>query len=80
MSVVEQKPMNMTRTYVTLAVVVLLIAAALGYSQGWFNRLSSSYEMDSNRVSTEQTVDQKAEMGAAPIAQQTTSPATTPTK
>jgi hypothetical protein len=80
MSVVEQKPMNMTRTYITLAVVVLLIAAALGYSQGWFNRLSSSYEIDSNRVGTEQTVDQNAELGAAPITQPTTSPTTTPAK
>jgi hypothetical protein len=80
MSVVEQKPMNMTRTYITLAVVVVLIAAAMAYSQGWFNRLSSSYETDNNRVSTEQTVDQKAEMGAAPITQPTTSPTATPTK
>lgn len=79
MSVVEQKPMNMTRTYTTLAVVVLLIATALAYSQGWFNRSSSSYEMDSNRGSEEQAVDQQAEMGAAPVTQPTTGPAATPT-
>ena len=80
MSVVEQKPMNMTRTYITLAVVVVLIAAAMAYSQGWFNRLSSSYETDSNRVSTEQTVDQKAEMGAMPDHATNNESAATPTK
>ena len=48
MSVVEQKPMKMTRTYITLAVVLVLIAAALAYSQGWFNWSSSSDEMESN--------------------------------
>ena len=57
MAIEEKVPMN--RTSITIVVVVLLCAAGFVYSQGWFNWSSSGYEMESNKVSTEQTIDQE---------------------
>jgi hypothetical protein len=80
MSVVQQTPMKTSRTYLTLAVVVVLCAAGLAYSQGWFNWTSSRYEVDGNKVGTEQSIDQNAEMDVVPVTQPTTNPAATPAK
>ena len=55
MSIEEKVPMN--RTSITIVVVVLLCAAGFAYSQGWFNWSSSSYEMESNSVGTNQRID-----------------------
>ena len=55
MSVVEQKPMS--RTSITIVVVILLCAAGLVYSQGWFGWSSPGMEMESNKVGTDQTID-----------------------
>ena len=81
MSVVEQTPLNTSRTYLTLAVVVVLCAAGLAYSQGWFNWSSSGQEIEGNNVGTEQTIDQQnINENAVPVAQKTTDPAATPAK
>ena len=57
MSIEEKVPMS--RTSITIVVVVLLCAAGFVYSQGWFNWSNSGYEMESNKVGTEQTIDQE---------------------
>jgi hypothetical protein len=81
MSVVEQKPMKMSRTYITIAVVILLIAAALAYSRGWLSWSSSSYESEGNSAVTEQTMDQeKATADATPVTPPMSDPATAPTQ
>jgi hypothetical protein len=73
--------MNTSRTYITLVLVVLLCAAGLAYSQGWFDWSSASNEMDGNKVGTSQTIDQEnTNESAVPVAQRTTDPAATPAK
>lgn len=80
MSAVEQKPVNMTRTYITLAVVVWVIAVAVLYSQGWFSQMGSGYQMEGNKAGTEQGIDREKENAeAVPATQSTTSPVATPT-
>ena len=50
MSIEEKVPMS--RTSITIVVVILLCAAGFAYSQGWFNWSTSSYETGSNEVGT----------------------------
>ena len=57
MSVEEKVPMS--RTSITIGVVVLLCVAGFAYSQGWLNWSNSSYETESDKVGTEQTIDQE---------------------
>jgi hypothetical protein len=79
MSVEEKVPMS--RTSITMVVVVLLCVAGFAYSQGWLNWSSSSYETESEKVGTEQRIDQeKMQDGAAPVAQQTNESAATLTE
>ena len=79
MSIEEKVPMS--RKSITIVVLVLLCAAGFAYSQGWFGWSSSSYETESNEVSTEQRIDQeKMKDDAAPVTQQTKESAATPTE
>ena len=79
MSIEEKVPMS--RTSITIVVIVLLCAAGFVYSQGWFNWSNSSYEMESDKVGTEQTIDQeKTKEDAAHVTQQTNEPAATLTE
>jgi len=79
MSIKEQLHTN--RTSITIAVVILLCAAGLAYSQGWFNGSSSSHEMESNEVSTNQMLDQdKSNADAVQVANETMQPADTATE
>jgi hypothetical protein len=57
MSIQERSPMN--RNSITV-VVVLLCAAGYAYSQGWFDLSRPSAEIESNKVSTEQAVEQQS--------------------
>jgi hypothetical protein len=56
MSIRERSPMS--RTSITV-VVVLLCAAGYAYMQGWFDRSRPGTEIESNKVSTNQTVEQQ---------------------
>jgi hypothetical protein len=79
MSVEEKVPMN--RKTITIVVVVLLCAAGFVYSQGWFNWSNSGYEMESDSLDTEQTIDQESRQGvASPVTQNTNKPVATPTE
>jgi hypothetical protein len=79
MSIVKQEPMS--RTSITIVVVVLLCAAGFAYSQGWFNWSSSSYEMENNQVGTDQRIDpEKTNEDVAHVTQQTKEPAATRTE
>jgi hypothetical protein len=79
MSIEEKVPMS--RTSITIVVLVLLCAAGFAYSQGWFNWSNSRYETESSEVGTEQTIDEeKMKDAAAPVTQQTTESAATPTE
>ena len=79
MSIEEKVPMS--RTSITIVVVVLLCAAGFAYSQGWFNWSNSSYEVESDTVSTDQTIDQeKTKVDAVRVMQQTNEPAATLTE
>jgi hypothetical protein len=79
MSIEEKVPMN--RTSITIVIVVLLCAAGLAYSQGWFNWSNASYETGSNEVRTDQTIEQESRKGdVPPVTQQTTDSATTSTE
>jgi cell division protein FtsL len=79
MSIEEKVPMS--RTSITIVVVILLCAAGFVYSQGWFNWSSSSYEVESDTVSTDQIIDQeKTKVDAAHVTQQTKEPAATLTE
>ena len=73
MPMIEQVPMS--RTSMTIVAVVVLCAAGFAYSQGWFNWSNSSSGVESDRVGTEQLIDQKNTNEAiSPVAQQTTEP------
>jgi hypothetical protein len=48
----------MSRTSITV-VVVLLFAAGYAYMQGWFDRSRPGTEIESNKVSTNQAVEQQ---------------------
>ena len=79
MSIEEKVPMS--RTSITIVVVVLLCAAGFAYSQGWFNWSSSGYELESNTVSTDQTIDpENTKDGCCAVTQQTNEPAATLTE
>jgi hypothetical protein len=79
MSIEEKVPMS--RTSITIVVVVLLCAAGFVYSQGWLNWSSSGYELESGKVSTDQTIDQEeTKVDAARVTQQTKEPAATLTE
>ena len=79
MSIEEQGPMN--RTSITIVVVVLLFAAWLAYSQGWFNWSGSSYETESNTVRTDQRIDQeKTNEDVVRLTKETAKPADTVTE
>jgi hypothetical protein len=57
MSMNEQRSTN--RTSFTIVVVVVLIAAAIAYSQGWLNWSRSNDGMESNTVRAEQKIDEE---------------------
>jgi hypothetical protein len=79
MSIKEQLPTN--RTSITIVVVVLLCAVGFAYSQGWFNWSSSGYEMESNKVGADQTMDQeRIKEDAVQVTQTASEAAATPTK
>lgn len=79
MSIEEKAPMN--RTSITIVVVVVLSAAALAYSQGWFNWASSNDGMESNTVRTDQKIDQeKMNEDAVRLTKETAKPADTVTE
>jgi hypothetical protein len=79
MSIVKQEPMS--RTSITIVVVVLLCAAGFAYSQGWFNWSSSSYEMESNAVGTDQRIDpDKTNEDVTHVTQQANEPVATTTE
>jgi hypothetical protein len=79
MSVEEKVPMS--RTSITMVVLVLLCVAGFAYSQGWLNWSNSSYEMESEKTGTEQTIDQEnMKNDATPAKQQTNESAATPTE
>ena len=79
MSIKEQLPVN--RTSITMVVVVVLCAVGFAYGQGWLNWSSAGYEMESNKVGTEQTFGQgKANEDAVQVTQTVSEPAATPTK
>ena len=79
MSIEEKVPMS--RTSITIVVVVLLCAAGFVYSQGWFNWSSSGYELESDKVSTDQTIDQeKTKVDAAASLNKPNEPAATLTE
>lgn len=79
MSIKDQLPVN--RTSITMVVVVVLCAVGFAYGQGWFNWSNSGYEMESNKVGTDQSIDQeKNRDGAVQVTQTVSEPAATPTK
>jgi hypothetical protein len=79
MSIKDQLPVN--RTSITMVVVVVLCAVGFAYGQGWFNRSSSGYETESNKVGTDQTIGQeKANEDAVQVTQTVSEPVATPTK
>jgi hypothetical protein len=79
MSINEQSPMN--RTTITIVAVVLLFAAGLAYSQGWFDWSSPAPEIESDKVSTNQVLDQEeTKADAVQVAQETAKPADTATE
>jgi hypothetical protein len=79
MSMNEQGSTN--RTYITIVVVVVLIAAALAYSEGWFNWASANDVMDGNNVRTDQRIDQeKVNEDAVRLTKETTKPTDTVTE
>ena len=79
MPVVEQVPMS--RTTITIVALLLLCAAVVAYSQGWFNWSSSGYETGSNEVGTEQRIDQEnTNEDVAHVTQPTSEPAVTLTE
>jgi hypothetical protein len=57
MSIRESSPMRRNSIAV---VVVLLCAAGYAYMQGWFDRSRSGTEIESNKVSTNQAVEQQS--------------------
>jgi hypothetical protein len=79
MSIVKQEPMS--RTSITIVVVVLLCAAGFAYSQGWFNWSSSSNKLENNQVITDQRIDPvKTNENVPHVTQQTNEPAATRTE
>lgn len=56
MSIKEQLPEN--RTSITILILVLLCAAGLAYSQGWFYWSAPDAEIQSNEVSANEMMDQ----------------------
>ena len=79
MPVVEQVPMS--RTTITIIALVLLCAAVVAYSQGWFNWSSRDYEAQSNSVSANQALgDEDTNRDAVPVARETAEVAETATK
>ena len=79
MPVVEQVPMS--RTTITIVALLLLCAAVVAYSKGWFNWSSSGYETGSNEVGTEQRIDQEnTNEDVAHVTQPTSEPAVTLTE
>jgi hypothetical protein len=53
-----QKRFPVSRTSIT-AVVLLLCAVGFAYSQGWFNLSRPSAEIESEKVSTDQTFESR---------------------
>jgi hypothetical protein len=56
MSIRESSPMSRTSIAV---VVVLLCAAGYAYMQGWFNRSRPGTEIESDKISANQAVEQQ---------------------
>jgi hypothetical protein len=68
----------MSRTWIT-GVVVLLCGAGFAYSQGWFDWTRSGPEIESNKVSTSQVLDQPtAQEGPTQVMPQATEAAAKP--
>jgi hypothetical protein len=79
MSIEEKVPVS--RTSITIVVIVLLCAAGFAYSQGWFNWSSSGSGVESDTVSADQMIDQDGIKEVTPGAtQQMTETAATPTE
>ena len=79
MSIDEQVSGN--RTSITIVVVVLLTAAGLAYSQGWFNWSRSNDGVESNSVRTDQRIDQeKTNEDAVRLTKEPAKPADTVTE
>ena len=79
MPIEQQAPMS--RTSITIVVLVLLCAAGFAYSQGWFDWSNSSYETGSNEVGNQQRIDQEnVNDDAAPLTQPAKEPVTPPTE
>jgi len=57
MSIEEQGSRN--RSTITIVVVLVLFAATLAYSQGWFDWSRSSDGVENNNVRTDQRFDQQ---------------------
>lgn len=57
MSIEKQIPEN--RTPITIAVVLVVCAIGLAYSQGWFDWSSPAAETEINNVSTSQALGQE---------------------
>ncbi|MEX0612537.1 MAG: hypothetical protein WD738_15400 [Pirellulales bacterium] len=71
----------MDRKSITVVIVVLLCAAGFAYSQGWFDWSRPGTEMESSKVSADQTLDQDKARGAADkVSEKPTEPAGTATK
>jgi len=77
MSTKEQLPMS--RMSLAIVVVILLCAAGFAYSQGWFDWARPDAFIESDKVSTNQMLDQdKSKEGAVRVTKTTSEPAATP--
>jgi hypothetical protein len=79
MSINEQLPKD--RTSITIVVLVLLCAAGLAYSQGWFNWSSTGAAIETNKTSTSQDLGQEeTKVDAVQMAQAKEEPVDTATE
>jgi hypothetical protein len=66
---------------ITMAILIVLGVAALGFSQGWFTLSSLSPDTESSKVSASQVLDQdKSNEDAVQVTQAATEPADTATE
>lgn len=73
----SQQRSSMTRTWITV-VVVLLCAAGFAYSQGWFDWSRSAAEIKSDKASANQALETTDD--PMPLTPQATERAAAPTK
>jgi hypothetical protein len=66
---------------IAIVAVVLLFAAGLAYNQGWFDWSSPGPEIDSDKISTNQVLDQEeTKVQAEQVVQDKVKPADTATE